>query len=177
MKQKKNKFFTFLFSFLPGAAEMYMGFMKCGLSLMGLFFLSIMIPALFSLSDVFAFVIVLIWFYSFFHARSFATCSETDFLSLSDEFIWESFLSDKKIAIPNPILRKWAAGILILCGILMIWKNVSSFLYLLIPESLWEELSLLVDLIPQIAIAIIIIALGIKLIMGKKEELNGNEGK
>ena len=34
---RKNSFFTFLFSFVPGAGEMYMGFMKQGLSLMTLF--------------------------------------------------------------------------------------------------------------------------------------------
>ena len=32
-QQKKSKFFTFMFSFIPGAAEMYMGFMKQGVSL------------------------------------------------------------------------------------------------------------------------------------------------
>ena len=43
MKQKKkSRFLTFIFSFLPGAAEMYMGFMKNGFSLMMIFFLSFM---------------------------------------------------------------------------------------------------------------------------------------
>ena len=46
MKQKKkSRFLTFIFSFLPGAAEMYMGFMKNGFSLMMIFFLSF-IPAM-----------------------------------------------------------------------------------------------------------------------------------
>ena len=38
MTKKKSGFWTFVFSLLPGAAEMYMGFMKMGISLMGLFF-------------------------------------------------------------------------------------------------------------------------------------------
>ena len=42
MKQrKKNKLLTLFFSFIPGAAEMYMGFMKQGLSLMALMAVSI----------------------------------------------------------------------------------------------------------------------------------------
>ena len=45
-QQKKGKFFTFIFSFIPGAAEMYMGFMKQGVSLMADFNL---------LSDAFCF--------------------------------------------------------------------------------------------------------------------------
>ena len=44
VQKKKNKTFTFLCSFLPGAAEMYMGFMKNGLTLMLLFFASFMLP-------------------------------------------------------------------------------------------------------------------------------------
>ncbi len=36
---KKSRFFTFIFSFCPGAAEMYMGFMKNGVTLMAIFFL------------------------------------------------------------------------------------------------------------------------------------------
>ena len=42
-QQKKGKFLTFMFSFIPGAAEMYMGFMKMGVSLMALFFLCVAI--------------------------------------------------------------------------------------------------------------------------------------
>ena len=34
MQRKKSRFWLFLFSFMPGAGEMYMGFMKMGLSLM-----------------------------------------------------------------------------------------------------------------------------------------------
>ena len=41
--KKKNRFLTFCFSCLPGAAEMYMGFMKMGLSLMLVFFAIIII--------------------------------------------------------------------------------------------------------------------------------------
>ena len=37
MTKKKSGFWTFMFSWLPGAGEMYMGFMRMGLSLMGLF--------------------------------------------------------------------------------------------------------------------------------------------
>ena len=38
MSRKKSKGWTFICSLLPGAGEMYMGFMKQGVSIMGLFF-------------------------------------------------------------------------------------------------------------------------------------------
>ena len=176
MKQKKNKFLTWICSLLPGAAEMYMGFMKYGVSLMGLFFLCIMIPSVFRLSDAFAFLIVLVWFYGFFHARNLAACPEEVFQSLPDEFIWESLTNGRKIQLSNPTLRKWGAGILIFYGVILLWQNFSSMLYYLLPEHLWGRLTPFMDMVPQIAVALLIIFIGVKMIMGKKEELDG-EGK
>ena len=42
-----------MWSFIPGAAEMYMGFMKQGVSLMSLFVASIIIPVTLRITDVF----------------------------------------------------------------------------------------------------------------------------
>ena len=50
--KKKSRFLTFCFSMLPGAGEMYMGFMRTGVSLMLLFFLSIYIPVSLRLSEL-----------------------------------------------------------------------------------------------------------------------------
>ncbi len=173
MRQKKNGFFRFVFSFMPGAAQMYMGFMKNGFSLMALFLASILIPSVLRLSDVFSFVGILIWFYSFFHARSLSSCPMEQFQTLSDEYVWTDFLEGKQISVSNPTLKKWGAYILIILGVVMLWENLSSIIYRIIPEHLWNRLAPLVDTIPQLVIAIVIIILGIKLIQGKKEELNG----
>ena len=51
-QQKKNKFFTFMFSFIPGAAEMYMGFMKQGISLMTLFMVCLGVPLALNIIDL-----------------------------------------------------------------------------------------------------------------------------
>ena len=173
MIQKKNKFFTLLFSFLPGAAEMYMGFMRNGSSIMAVFFLSIIIPSVLRIEDVFILIAALVWFYSFFHARNLAACSEEKLQSLPDEFIWEAFTRGRMFSISDPILKKWGAYILIICGILLLWNNVASVLYRLIPDSMWEYLAPLVNQIPQVAVSILIIAIGVRMIMGKKEEIDG----
>lgn len=174
MRQKKGKFFTFIFSLLPGAAEMYMGFMKMGFSIMAIFFLSIFIPTVLRTSDAFVLMAFLIWFWGFFHARNLAACNDETFQDLPDEFIWESFAQNRKIEISNPTLRKWGAGILIFFGVVILWQNISSIIYSLIPEYLWNYLAPWVDRVPQIAIAILIIIIGVKMIMGKKEELDGD---
>ena len=45
MTNKKNRFFTLVFSCCPGAGEMYMGLYRQGVSLMGLFFGTIALAA------------------------------------------------------------------------------------------------------------------------------------
>ena len=175
MRQKKNGFFRLIFSFMPGAAEMYMGFMKYGVSLMAVFFLSLMIPAILQVSDVFLFVAVLIWFYGFFHARSLSGCPLEEFQTMPDEYVWEAFAEGKHIPISNPTLRKWGAGALIFFGVILLWENLTSVLYWLIPDEYWNQLAPLVDRVPQTVIAFVIIFIGVKLIQGKKEELDGKQ--
>ena len=77
--KKKNRFLTFCFSCLPGAAEMYMGFMKMGVSLMLLFFLVCILSAWLNQGALVA-IAVVVWFYSFFHANHLAglSCSLID---------------------------------------------------------------------------------------------------
>lgn len=174
-QQKKNKLFTFVFSFIPGAAEMYMGFLKNGISLMALFLASLAVPITVNSMEAFVLVVVLIWFYAFFHARNLAAVSLEEFQALSDSFIWEGFLEERNMHISNPTLRKWGAGILIVFGAVLLWENFSSMIYNLIPDRYWEELYPIVNRVPQVVVAVLIIIIGLKLMAGKKEEINGNE--
>lgn len=174
-QQKKGKFFTFLFSFLPGAAEMYMGFMKQGVSLMALFLLSLVGPLSISSMEILVMAAIIIWFYGFFHARNLAAMPEAEFMKLPDAFVWQSFLEERNFSVSNPTLRKWGAGILIVFGTVLLWENFSQMIYNLIPEYLWNQLYPIVNRVPQVVIAVLIILIGIKLMAGKKEELHGEE--
>ena len=176
MRKKRGRFKTFILSMIPGAAEMYMGFMKCGISLMTVFILCFVIPSVLRVSDVFILFSILVWFYSFFHARNLASCDDEEFKSLQDEYVWSSFIEGKEIKISNPTLRKWGAIILIVYGISQLWKNITSWIFYLIPDNMRDIASRLMDDVPQIMVAAVVIVIGLKLIAGKKEELNG-EGK
>lgn len=173
-QQKKSKFFTFIFSFIPGAAEMYMGFMKQGVSLMALF-IATLIPLSIGSLEILAIVSVLVWFYAFFHARNLAAMVMDEFNALEDCFIWEGVLEEKNFKISSPTLRKWAAAILIVFGLVILWDNFSSIIYNLIPNRYWNELYPIIDRIPQVVIAFLIIVIGFRLMAGKKEEINGDE--
>lgn len=176
MRQKRGKFTTLICSLIPGAAEMYMGFMKKGISLMAIFILCFVVPSVLRVSDVFILFAVLVWFYSFFHARNLAACKEEEFATLADEYIWSAFIEGKEIKITNPSLRKWGAVVLIVYGVTQLWHTISRWIYYMMPDELWEVASMVVDEVPQILVAVVIIIVGLKLIAGKKEELNG-EGK
>ncbi len=65
---------------------------------------------------------------------------------------------------------------LIVYGITQLWHTISRWIYYLIPDYMWEAASMVVDEVPQILVSVVIIIVGLKLIAGKKEELNG-EGK
>ncbi|MCX4321188.1 MAG: hypothetical protein OSJ44_15985, partial [Lachnospiraceae bacterium] len=86
-RKKKSGFLTFCFSFLPGAGEMYLGFMRMGVSLMGLFFALIALAAVLDLPAL-LFVLVVVWFYSFFHVHNLAGMSDDEFFNTEDEFLF-----------------------------------------------------------------------------------------
>ena len=84
MKNKKSRFWTFVFSLCPGAGHLYMGFMKMGLSVLTGFMVSIAITSLTGL-DVLAVFPVVIYIYSFFHANNIASLNDERFYAMEDE--------------------------------------------------------------------------------------------
>ena len=57
----------------------------------------------------------------------------------------------------------------------MFWDNFSYVVINIIPTRYWDELYPMIDRIPQVVIAVLIIFIGFKLMAGKKEELHGDE--
>ena len=173
MKQKrKNRFFTFIFSCLPGAAEMYMGFMKNGVTLMICFFLSF-VPMLFFRSLDFLMALgVVIWFFGFFHARNFAGMSDAEFDAMEDKYIWEEFPEIGNIRIANTTVKKCIAAVLIILGCGQLWNYFSGIIYNMIPQNIWSDIYPVIEGIPSVVIAILFVAVGVFMIRGKKKELD-----
>lgn len=173
---KKNNFFTFLCSFVPGAVELYFGFMKCGISLLLLFAVSVAVPAAMYGGDLFYVIPIVIYIYSFFHARNLAKTKDDVFETIEDKYIWEEFAGDGKVNIPVKTVRKWIAIVLIVFGVCCIWG--------IFDYTLFEVLRVFIDLdkysfiygiierVPQVAVAVLAILGGAKLIAGKKEQVN-----
>ncbi|MCR4568117.1 MAG: hypothetical protein K5769_08690 [Pseudobutyrivibrio sp.] len=165
--RRKNKTIEFFLSFIPGAAEMYMGFMKNGLSIMctaAIFFLIARVSILMT-----AFLIV--WFFAFFHARNMAHLSEEELGQIEDRYFYEEFTDGRKIVMTKK-LKKIIGAIIIVAGVSMIWGTVVQCLARLIPDEYWVGFYSTVRAIPEFILFILFIVLGVHLIRGKKDDLD-----
>lgn len=183
---KKNKILFFLFSLIPGAAHMYIGLVKRGLVIM----LALVAGAgLAMMADTPAFLLVLpvLWFYSFFDAWNKYHLPEEKLTKVQDDFLFflnampENVRSDprfKKVASANVL--KVGGIVAIIAGAYLIWGQIIvRVLIRLLSDTGAEILSQISYKLPQVAVAVILIVVGIKLISHKKRELErkNNEGE
>ncbi len=183
MKKKKNRFLLFCLSFLPGAGEMYLGFMKMGLSLLSVFALVIIITV-YSNIGVMGLIVFVICVYGFFHANNLGALSDEEFYKVEDEYLFglgEKDMSSLKDFFMGKY-RKVFAVILILLGVNMLWQAFCRCLRHIVGDYFFypyiNELTRIINKdVPRAIVGIAIIWVGIKLIQGKKEELDSLEEK
>lgn len=173
MRKKKDKFLTVLFSFLPGAGHMYMGFMKLGISFMAAFFFTIFLSSWLDIGPL-LFLVPVLWFYAFFDSINKMSASDEQFASYEDRFLFNldraaqtEFKMDKNV--------KLIAGVIFLIlGAYLLWQNLLSWVSRLIPNEIYNFLSELTHGAPRVIFAVIIIVIGIRLIAGRKKEADRN---
>lgn len=171
MTRKKNKFLTFCCSLLPGAAHMYMGFMKMGVSLMGSFFFLCFIAAFFNL-DAFLLALPIIWFYAFFDAINKNSTDDEEFYQLEDNYLFHINQFEQLEAFWNKQSNSLIAVLLILSGIYLLLNPIVDWVldYVTLTPFQSELLWSIYHKAPQFILAIVIIVIGIRLIKGKKKE-------
>ncbi len=174
MKKQKHGFWVFIFSLIPGAGEMYMGFKKQGISIMLLFWGSIALASITGLGWLAMFLPV-IWFYSFFNVHNLKSLSEEEFYSVEDNYIlhMDQFSGDIGKFLQKH--RNVTAWILILFGICILWSRFTRLLYIIVPDDLADYVYDICNNLPQIVIAIGIIAAGIYLLTQQKKKLEEEE--
>lgn len=173
MLKKQNKALTVIFSILPGAGHMFMGFMKRGLSLMSLFFLTIFLSTWLEIAPL-LYVLPVLWFYSFFECINMSWADDQEFSKFSDQYLFqiENLLQVKKLSGKGNLY----CGILLLFfGIYLIaGRLISEFSYLM-PPGFARLFSNVLSIFPQIFLGVLIILLGIRLIAGKRKELEEHD--
>ena len=167
---KKSLFLTFCFSFIPGAGQMYQGYMKKGVSIMILFAMSI---ALLAMSEIalFAIPIPILLAYSFFNTYNLRNKIGTDTQEL-DKCVWDDeeitkVFGNMKIKKKNTIF-----GVsLLLIGIYILMNSV------LLRIANVYDIDIIVTIVnmisryfPSLIIAGISILFGLKFILNKEQE-------
>lgn len=177
MIKKKNGFGLFLCSLIPGAGEMYLGFMKEGISMMGAFTV-LFILAVFANVGLFGFALPIVWFYSFFNAHNKAGLSDEEFYSLEDDYLFhvDRLLPDGKLSRKQTVIWGW---ILILLGVSIIWRPVIRSMINAVRVYISTEIADMIGGIlyqmPKYVVAAVLILCGIHMICNKKNELEKEE--
>ncbi len=177
MITKRSKFWTIVFAFLPGAGHMYNGFMKLGVSFMGLFFGLWMVASVVNIGPL-AFLAPVIWFYAFFDCVNKIFQNDDEFYMQEDHYLFtREQLENMNINLFKE--RNLLIGaILILIGIYALWNNVVLHIlsvYDLLSPAVYQAIVNFGNIIPQLVVGGLIIWAGIALIMGKKKEIDVKE--
>lgn len=169
MTRKKNGFWAFCFSFLPGAGEMYMGFMKMGLSLMGIFFLIPLLAVWLNMNTLLV-LDVLVWFYGFFHVHNLRAMDDEEFYAVEDEYLFH--LADLNLLSGSVKRYQKIFGLgLVILGVSLLWRNIWDMMAYLLPDVLRSFVNSITYRVPQMVVALFIIWLGLIMIRGKRREL------
>ena len=119
-----------------------------------------------------AFVLPVIWFYSFFQVHNLVSLQDEEFYQQEDDYI---FLHMDKIVGVDKWERgkvKFIAAALIFIGGYTIVSTVWRSFWNALPDWLYNDLYVIRDGVPRIVISLILIAFGVYLIRGKKEKLD-----
>ncbi len=156
---RKSRILTFLFALWPGAGQMYLGYMKRGVSLMGLFFLIFAIMGFLGLSFL-AFLLPIIWFYAFFDTMNLR--------SMSYEFLPQDDFLFHLDSINAPELVKFFQRRHLLAGVLLVLVGIYILLHTFVVPLFYFtfhiDLYPLFDALPTLLVAVAIILLGVHLI-------------
>jgi len=201
---RKNKFLTFLFSTIPGCGHMYLGYMKRGVEFMAMFASSVYFAVVFIgylslniefIGAIFVVLLPVIWLYQMFdsmHTISFMRKMEIEFPE-DDGFFIPGFANITNLNSLNFFKKrkvvKIIAGILIFVGAYALLSNISRVVYMrfhingaeyYIDEAYRIIFSVIMSYVPSVAVSIVLIVAGIKLLAGKKnkndnDNMNGGE--
>ena len=168
---KKNGILTFLFAFVPGAGQMYQGYMKRGLSLITLFFLCIMAGML--LLEPLVLTALIVWMYSFFDTFNL----RAQFIAgtaPADDYLVHINWKDKRMQDFMMDSHKLLGWGLIALGAMVAYQNI---IMRVLGDVMWRwgqnnpffrAVYLMLEQLPQIVVCVALIICGVWLVRGPK---------
>ena len=167
---KKNGILTFLFAFVPGAGQMYQGYMKRGLSLITLFFLCIMAGMLL---EPLVLTALIVWMYSFFDTFNL----RAQFIAgtpPADDYLVHINWKDKRMQDFMMDSHKLLGWGLIALGAMVAYQNI---IMRVLGDVMWRwgqnnpffrAVYLMLEQLPQIVVCVALIICGVWLVRGPK---------
>ena len=165
---KKNGILTLLFAFIPGAGQMYQGYMKRGLSLV-LMAAAISMAAM--LIPPIAFALLVVFMYSFFD--TFNLCAQISMgTAPEDDYLVHFDPQDKRLARMMMDSHKLVGWLLIAFGALIAYQNLimntlGDLVYRWGHSSpVFRALYLVMDSLPDVVVCVVLIVCGVWLVKG-----------
>lgn len=167
---KKNGILTFLFAFVPGAGQMYQGYMKRGLSLITLLFLCIMAGMLL---EPLVLTALIVWMYSFFDTFNL----RAQFIAgtaPADDYLVHFNTKDARLTLFFRDSHKLVGWALIALGAMVAYQNI---IMRVLGDVMWRwgqnnpvfrAFYLMLDELPQIVTCVALIVCGLWLVRGPK---------
>ena len=172
MQNRKSGCWTFIFSLIPGAGQMYLGATKKGVVLMGGFFFWLFLSSLFYW-DSLNFFLPIIWFYSFFDVLNTKQLPPEELKASENRFFddlskifggslkntsFSSFVSSRRVGI-----------VIIVLGVLGLLEGaVFPVFRWMVHDSLLYRV---IECLPSVIICVLIIAFGVHMLnSGKKKD-------
>lgn len=169
----------YLFASAGSGRDVY-GIYETGSQYHGIVFATIAVAATLNIGPL-TIVLPIIWCYSFFNVHNMYSLSDEEFYALEDDYI---FYLDRILPINqwSKQQNKIVAGILIIAGICIFWNEcvdylIGSWIYVWFSESIANSISQFLHTLPRLVIAVILICVGIRMIKGKKVQLDLEEEK
>lgn len=170
----KNGFLTLCFSFIPGAGQMYQGYMKRGLSQITVFILLIVIgAALFQPIMLFAAVVYMYSFFDSLNLRAqlkMGQCPPDEF-----QFNLEELKGMAQLAMQKHNLVGWALVLLGIWGLYdnfvypWVWSLADIFGY---DNPVINAIRSILNSLPTLVVSVVFVAVGLRLIRGSGKEKN-----
>ena len=159
---KKNAFLTFCFSCIPGAGEMYVGYMKRGLSLMTLFFGIAALATMFR-TEVILIALPVVFAYCFFdtwHLRNQSPQQEEQ--NPDDYTLHLNQLGGENLKVLLEKRHKVIGWGCIVLAVILLYNNI-------VMPMVWQfstQLYSIMNNLPEIALIALLVLLGIYLLRG-----------
>ena len=173
---KKNGILTFLFAFVPGAGQMYQGYMKRGLSLITMFCLFIMAGMMTGL-DPLIMGCLIVYMYSFFDTFNLRAQIVAD-NAPEDDYLVHINWQDKRMQQFMMDSHKLLGWGLIALGAMAAYENI---IMRVLGDVMWRwgqnnpffrAVYLVLDELPQIVACVALVDCGLWLVRGPKGKKN-----